>query len=157
MAQYQSPRGDVAGYVGFVRELVAEYGAVTATLQITEEPNVTGNPVLDGDYPRVSEAIIAGVTAAKQEARSTAEHEAHEAADGVLACGLIRTEAEPDSVGIFTDLDSHPRAARRLLRRSAPLLRWLPPGRPARPRAARCRRWVRPGRESTVSHGCMHS
>lgn len=69
VAQYQSRRGDVAGYVGFVRELVAEYGAVTATLQISEEPNITGNRVLDGDYPRVTEAVIAGVTEAKQEAR----------------------------------------------------------------------------------------
>ncbi|MDQ2737995.1 MAG: hypothetical protein M3Y35_05085 [Actinomycetota bacterium] len=74
VAQYQSRRGDVAGYFGFVGELVAEYGAVTATLQITEEPNVTGNRVLDGDYPRVTEAIIAGVTAAKQEARRLGQH-----------------------------------------------------------------------------------
>ncbi len=96
VAQYQSPRGDVAGYVGFVRELVAEYGAVTATLQITEEPNVTGNPVLDGDYPRVSEAIIAGVTAAKQEARRLGQHH--------LRVGFNTTPLFGPSASFVTDL-----------------------------------------------------
>jgi hypothetical protein len=69
VAQYQSRSGDVTGYATFVRELVAQYGSVTETLQITEEPNVAGNATLDGDYPRVAEAIVAGVSAAKDEAR----------------------------------------------------------------------------------------
>ncbi|NIH78560.1 hypothetical protein [Amycolatopsis viridis] len=69
VAQYQSPSGDVSGYCAFVRRLVEQYGAITSTLQITEEPNVPGNPTLDGYYPKVIEAIIAGVAAAKERAR----------------------------------------------------------------------------------------
>ncbi|MEV0650909.1 hypothetical protein AB0I28_37230 [Phytomonospora sp. NPDC050363] len=67
--QYQSPTGDVAGYTDFVREEVRRLGPSIATLQITEEANVTGNPTLDGHYPRVNEALVAGVQAAKDEAR----------------------------------------------------------------------------------------
>ncbi|MER5266344.1 hypothetical protein ABTZ99_30060 [Actinosynnema sp. NPDC002837] len=70
VAQYQSEAGDVAGYCDFVRSLVERHGAVTATLQVTEEPNVTDNPVLDGWYPGVREAITAGVVAAKSHARA---------------------------------------------------------------------------------------
>lgn len=70
VAQYQSRSGDVDGYVRHVRGLVRRYGANTATLQITEEPNVQGNAVLDGDYPDVRRAIVAGVSAANDEARA---------------------------------------------------------------------------------------
>lgn len=69
VAQYQSTAGDVDGYCGFLRELVEQYGAVTSTLQVTEEPNVTSNPTLDGYYPAVQEAIVRGVSAAKARAR----------------------------------------------------------------------------------------
>lgn len=68
--QYQSPTGDVDGYAAWVREAVARHGRDVATLQITEEANVVGNPALDGNYPRVREAIVAGVLAAKDEART---------------------------------------------------------------------------------------
>ncbi|WP_202918760.1 hypothetical protein [Saccharothrix deserti] len=44
VAQYQSASGDVAGYCDFLRDLVEQYGAVTDTLQVTEEPNVPGKP-----------------------------------------------------------------------------------------------------------------
>ncbi|MDI2125632.1 hypothetical protein [Yinghuangia seranimata] len=74
VAQYQSAVGDVDGYCAFVRELVAQYGPVTETLQITEEPNVAGNPTLDGHYPRVREALIRGVSAAKAAARELGHH-----------------------------------------------------------------------------------
>ncbi|MFJ4438253.1 hypothetical protein [Streptomyces sp. NPDC088923] len=70
VAQYRSASGDVAGYQDWLRALVERYGAVTDTLQVTEEPNVVGNPVLDGHYPRVREAIIAGVRAVKEHARA---------------------------------------------------------------------------------------
>jgi hypothetical protein len=60
----------VDGYQRYVRGLVRRYGAITATLQITEEPNVQGNAVLDGDYPDVRRAIVAGVAAANDEARA---------------------------------------------------------------------------------------
>ncbi len=66
---YQSTSGDVAGYTEFVRNAVARYGAIARTLQITEEPNVTGNSMLDGYYPDVRSAIVAGVRTAKHEAR----------------------------------------------------------------------------------------
>jgi hypothetical protein len=67
--QYRSRSGDVAGYAAFVSNAVARYGAVSRTVQITEEPNVAGNPMLDGDYPDVRRAIVAGVQAAWREAR----------------------------------------------------------------------------------------
>ena len=67
--QYQSVSGDVAGYAAFVRDAVARYGAMTRTVQITEEPNVVGNAMLDGNYPDVRRAIVAGVQAARREAR----------------------------------------------------------------------------------------
>lgn len=69
VAQYQSPAGDVDGYCDFLRELVEQYGAVTSTLQVTEEPNVTSNPTLDGYYPAVHEAIVRGVSVVKARAR----------------------------------------------------------------------------------------
>ncbi|MFC7327914.1 hypothetical protein [Marinactinospora rubrisoli] len=69
VAQYQSAAGDVDGYCRFLRELVEQYGALTRTLQVTEEPNVTSNPNLDGYHPGVNEAIVRGVSAAKARAR----------------------------------------------------------------------------------------
>ncbi|GLY82387.1 hypothetical protein [Actinoallomurus iriomotensis] len=69
VAQYQSHRGDVAGYTGFVRRLVRDHGHRTATLQVGEEPNVPGNPTLDGYYPNVRPALVEGVLAADDEAR----------------------------------------------------------------------------------------
>ncbi|MCO6004278.1 hypothetical protein NE236_04730 [Actinoallomurus purpureus] len=69
VAQYQSRSGDVTGYTRFARELVRRHGHRTVTLQVTEEPNVPGNPTLDGYYPRVREALVEGVLAAADEAR----------------------------------------------------------------------------------------
>ena len=74
VAQYQSRRGDVRGYCSFLRTLIEGHGAAIATLQVGEEPNLTGNPVLDGYYPAVTDAIIAGVSAAKDEARRLGHH-----------------------------------------------------------------------------------
>ncbi|MFE3743073.1 hypothetical protein ACFXP3_24505 [Streptomyces sp. NPDC059096] len=69
VAQYRSAAGDVDGYCAFLRELVEQYGEVTGTLQVTEEPNVTSVPTLDGACPQVREAIVRGVSAAKARAR----------------------------------------------------------------------------------------
>ncbi|MFF4412525.1 hypothetical protein ACFYY8_08340 [Streptosporangium sp. NPDC001559] len=66
VAQYRSHSGDVAGYVAFVRDLVRRHGTRVATLQVTEEPNL---PLYDGGHPRVLEALVEGVVAAKEEAR----------------------------------------------------------------------------------------
>ncbi|MER5473568.1 hypothetical protein [Streptomyces sp. NPDC002685] len=68
VAQYQSVGGDVEGYCAFLRELVEQYGAVTSTLQVAEEPNITSNPTLDGYYPGVNEAIVRGVSVVKARA-----------------------------------------------------------------------------------------
>jgi hypothetical protein len=69
VAQYHSRSGDIDGYCAFIERLIDCYGEHIATLQIGEEPNITGNPLLDGAYPRITEALIAGVRAAKDKAR----------------------------------------------------------------------------------------
>lgn len=73
--QFQSAQGDVDGYVESVRRRVREYGEVADTFQITEEPNfANGPPVIDGTIPRVREALVQGVVAAKDEARRNGHH-----------------------------------------------------------------------------------
>jgi hypothetical protein len=69
VAQYHSRSGDVDGYCAFIEALIERHGPHLATLQVGEEPNITGNPLLDGAYPRITEALIAGVRAAKDKAR----------------------------------------------------------------------------------------
>lgn len=69
VAQYQSTTADVDGYCDFLRELVEQYGPITSTLQVAEEPNITSNPTLDGYYPAVHEAIVRGVSVARARAR----------------------------------------------------------------------------------------
>lgn len=67
---FQSISGDVEGYQAFLRMLVREIGADIATLQITEEPNAVNNGgYVDGDTPRIREAVVAGMLAAKEEAQ----------------------------------------------------------------------------------------
>jgi hypothetical protein len=72
VAQYHSRSGDVDGYCAHIEKLIERHGEHLATLQVGEEPNVTGNPSLDGAYPRVAEALIAGVRAARDKARRSA-------------------------------------------------------------------------------------
>lgn len=69
VAQYHSRSGDVGGFCAFIEKLIDRHGEHIATLQIGEEPNVTASPSLDGAYPRITEALIAGVRAAKDKAR----------------------------------------------------------------------------------------
>lgn len=69
VAQFHSAEGDVDGYRAFVGELIDRYGEHISSLQVCEEPNVTDNPILDGWYPRIADAIISGVSAAKSHAR----------------------------------------------------------------------------------------
>jgi len=66
---YTSESGNVAGWVEFVRTAVRRYGARIAMLQVTEEPNLTHVPIIDGSFPNVREALVQGVVAAKEEAR----------------------------------------------------------------------------------------
>jgi hypothetical protein len=67
---FQSTSGDVEGYQAFLRALVRTMGPDLDTLQIAEEPNAVNNGgYVDGDFPRVREAVVAGMLAAKEEAR----------------------------------------------------------------------------------------
>jgi hypothetical protein len=68
VAQYHSESADIDGFRAFVERLIDRHGEHIATLQIGEEPNVTDNPGLDGFYPRVADALIAGARAAKEKA-----------------------------------------------------------------------------------------
>jgi hypothetical protein len=63
--QFRVP--DLEGWISFIRETVKRYGPYLAKLQITEEPNVTTMPILDGSIPGVREAIVQGVFAAREE------------------------------------------------------------------------------------------
>jgi hypothetical protein len=69
VAQYHSRSGDIDGYCAFIDKLIDRHGEHIATLQVGEEPNITGNPLLDGAYPRIAQALIAGARAAKDKAR----------------------------------------------------------------------------------------
>jgi hypothetical protein len=66
---YHSMLGDIDLFTKFVRQQVRHYGDALAKVQIAEEPNLHGVPVIDGDIPNVREALIRGVVAAKEEAR----------------------------------------------------------------------------------------
>ena len=69
VVQYHSRSGDIGGYCAFIETLIDRHGEHLATLQVGEEPNITGDPLLDGAYPRVTEALIAGIRTAKDKAR----------------------------------------------------------------------------------------
>jgi len=69
VAQYHSRSGDIDGYCAFIERLIDRHGEHITTLQIGEEPNITSSPLLDGAYPRITEALIAGVRTAKDKAR----------------------------------------------------------------------------------------
>ena len=69
VVQYHSRSGDVDGYCAHIEKLIDRLGEHLATLQVGEEANITGNPSLDGAYPRVTDALIAGVRAARDKAR----------------------------------------------------------------------------------------
>lgn len=69
VVMFQSKSGDVAGFLDFVRSLIAQHGPWLYSIQITEEANFTDGPgCIDGPWPRVLEALVEGVKAAKQEA-----------------------------------------------------------------------------------------
>jgi hypothetical protein len=51
VAQYHSRSGDIEGYCAFIERLIDDHGEHLATLQVGEEPNITGDPLLDGAYP----------------------------------------------------------------------------------------------------------
>ena len=65
--QYRSAAGNISGYLDFVRDRIRQFAHLLYSVQITEEPNSIGGPnVIDGSYPNVCEALVAGVQAAKE-------------------------------------------------------------------------------------------
>ena len=58
---------DIPGWLEFIRTTIHRYSSHLATLQITEEANVTTVPAVDGCIPQVREALVRGVIAAKDE------------------------------------------------------------------------------------------
>lgn len=95
VAQYHSRSGDVAGFCAFVEDLIGRHGEHLATLQVCEEPNVTGDPALDGAYPGVTEALIAGVKTAKQAAERSGRD---------IKVGCNSTPLPGPAAGFFTEL-----------------------------------------------------
>ena len=63
--QFRQP--DLDGWLTFIRQAIRRYSSMLATLQITEEANVTITPEVDGCIPQVREALVRGVIAAKEE------------------------------------------------------------------------------------------
>ncbi len=63
--QFRHP--DLDGWLIFIRQAIHRYGSMLATLQITEEANVTTTPEVDGCVPQVREALVRGMIAAKEE------------------------------------------------------------------------------------------
>ncbi|MGX1977081.1 hypothetical protein [Streptomyces kronopolitis] len=67
--QFREPSGELEGWPEFVREAVRTGGPHLASVQICEEPNAD-LPAVDGSTPNVLNALVEGVVAAKQEART---------------------------------------------------------------------------------------
>ena len=69
---------DVAGFGDFARVAVRAFGRIPrfASLQVTNEANVGGAPnANDGSYRGATQALIAGVVAAKSQARASRLHD----------------------------------------------------------------------------------
>jgi hypothetical protein len=61
---------DLTEWLNFIRDNLRRYGKQLAKLQITEEPNLATAPgSADGGFPKVREALVRGVVAAKEESR----------------------------------------------------------------------------------------
>ncbi len=60
---------DLSGWLTFIRQTLHRYHPWLAKVQITEEPNMTTSPPVDGCIPHVREALVQGVIAAKEEAQ----------------------------------------------------------------------------------------
>ena len=63
----QSASGDVWGFVDFARQLVERRREHLYCVQVTEEASFKNGPdAIDGAFPRVEEALVAGVLATKE-------------------------------------------------------------------------------------------
>jgi hypothetical protein len=65
---FQSKDGDVPAFVDWVRAHVRRLAPQLFSVQVTEEASFTHGPdAIDGSYPRVREALVEGVQAARDE------------------------------------------------------------------------------------------
>ncbi|MCM2535648.1 hypothetical protein NDK43_29395 [Neobacillus pocheonensis] len=60
----QEPDIDLESYLGFIRKIISQYGTHLASLQITNEPNLT---FMEGSKAYVIKGLVEGVIAAKKE------------------------------------------------------------------------------------------
>jgi hypothetical protein len=138
---YQSTSGDVPGYTAFIRHAIRQLHPLLDTVQITEEPNAVNNVgYVDGDMPKVREALVAGVLAAREEvARAEGRRiqvgfnvvpsfdEANDFAPTLARLGGPRWAAAVDYVGLdcFPDVWVSPPASIGIGQAVVHLLTWL--------------------------------
>jgi hypothetical protein len=68
VVMFQSVRGNVAGYLEFLRTIIRRHARRLYSLQVTEEANFIGGPdCIDGCYPEARQALVQGVIAAREE------------------------------------------------------------------------------------------
>jgi hypothetical protein len=68
VVMFQSERGNVSGYLDYIKDIIRQYGKLLYSLQITEEANFSDGPnIIDGPYPNVRQALVEGVITAKEE------------------------------------------------------------------------------------------
>ncbi|RTE03968.1 hypothetical protein [Paenibacillus whitsoniae] len=60
------PEIELESWLGFIRRIVQQYGTQLASLQITNEPNLS---FMEGSKPYMMQALVEGVMTAKKEAR----------------------------------------------------------------------------------------
>jgi hypothetical protein len=104
-------QGDVETWVQFVRKSVRLNAGRMDKVQITEEPNLV-HPPGDGRFPRIAEAVVDGVIAAKEEVQQLGSEvlvgfnavQAHEEQDPfwdrLNACASDRFRQSLDFVGV---------------------------------------------------------
>jgi hypothetical protein len=98
---FGSADGDVEGYLEHVRESVRRYAGVLESVQIHKEPDGDG-----GSIPRLAEAVIQGVVAAKREARRSGHPE--------IKVGFTSAIGEPEADPHFwTTIATAPAAFKR--------------------------------------------
>lgn len=65
---HQEPSIELDHWLGFIRKVISRYGSHLASLQITNEPNLS---FMEGSKPYIMEALVEGVIAAKKKPWST--------------------------------------------------------------------------------------
>ncbi|MDP4161030.1 MAG: hypothetical protein Q8911_14915, partial [Bacillota bacterium] len=63
---HQEPVIELESWLGFIRKVINQYGSHLASLQITNEPNLS---FMEGSKPYILQALVEGVIAAKNETR----------------------------------------------------------------------------------------